>query len=85
VPALNNPGTYVGDNWNNMYNHQFDVSTTESNGEQQYDTWALAEHISNFEQIQHTVSINDQRYSWVPADLRSLLPAQYNELGIIRL
>ena len=84
VPALNNPGTYVGDHWNIMYNHIFDVSTTESSGDQKYDTWALAEQINNFEKIQHIVTINNQRYSWIPADLRSLLPKQYKELGIIR-
>jgi hypothetical protein len=65
-----------------MYNDQFDIVESISQGNQQYDTWARTDQISNLDAIDRHVTIKEQSYSWVKAERRGLLPLQYNEIVI---
>jgi hypothetical protein len=81
-PCIDGNKIAVGANWNTMYNDQFDIVEFISNGNQQYDTWARTDQISNSSIIDRQITINGQSYSWIRADHRALLPSQYNELII---
>ena len=70
----------AGTNWNDMYNDQFDIVESTSQGTRQYDTWARTDQISNLDAIDRHIVINDQSYSWVRAENRNLLPSQYTEI-----
>jgi hypothetical protein len=81
-PCIDGNKIAAGMNWNNMYNDQFDIVESISNGNQQYDTWARTDQISNSSVIDRQITINGQSYSWIRAEHRDLLPSQYNELII---
>jgi hypothetical protein len=82
LPAIENTGLYLGQNWNLMYDDIFDMTETISQGTQQYDTWVRTDQIKNSDGLDQFVYINGNRYTWVTADKRSLLPEQYIELSL---
>jgi hypothetical protein len=81
-PCIDGNKIAAGTNWNDMYNDQFDIVELISQGNQQYDTWARTDQISNLDAIDRHVTIKEQSYSWVKAEHRGLLPLQYNEIVI---
>jgi hypothetical protein len=81
-PCIDGNKIAVGPQWNNIYNDQFDIVESISQGNQQYDTWARTDQISNLNIIDRHVIIKGQSYSWVKAEYRNLLPFQYSEIEI---
>lgn len=56
-----------------------------STGEHQYDTWARTDQLLSLDNINKSVIIKDNSYSWVRAEQRNQLPQQYRELELQKI
>jgi len=85
IPALSGNGSVMGSNWNLMINDQFDMSETESQGLQRYDSWVRADQFRNIDGFHHAVHINEKTYVWITAVHRNRISPKYIELTLQKI